>query len=117
MVTQNRHKISTHIKYCSTIQCVAFVATLRFALNMKSCNVCKLSTSANMNNNVLNSSYMFIRCLLLGIGISCCWPQGRADVVVTEVYELVEYYELVVRGSCRTGVRSNVLCDRYLLDS
>jgi hypothetical protein len=58
---------------------------------------------------------MFIKCLLLGIGISCCWPQGRADVVVTEVYELVEYYELVVRGSCRTGVRSDVLCDRHLL--
>jgi hypothetical protein len=35
---------------------------------------------------ILNPSYMFIRCLLLGIGISCCWPQGRADVVVTEVY-------------------------------
>jgi len=64
---------------------------------------------------ILNSSYMFIKCLLLGIGISCCWPQGRADVVVTEVYELVEYYELVVRGSCRTGVRSDVLCDRHLL--
>jgi hypothetical protein len=38
----------------------------------------------NTTDNILNSSYMFIRCLFLGSGISCCWPQRRADVVVAE---------------------------------